>query len=117
VVRRDRVLPADPSPRAGEAYQRAPGLRCLPDNRQVVAGSEVLILSVKPQNLAAVLSEVRASLTAKHLAVSIVAGATLRQLGEGLGQDQRLIRVMPNTACLLGASASAYAPGPTATTE
>jgi pyrroline-5-carboxylate reductase len=77
----------------------------------------VLVLAVKPQNLTPLLSEIRATTAARHLVVSIVAGATLRQLADGLGQERRLVRVMPNTPCLLGASASAYAPGPTATPD
>jgi pyrroline-5-carboxylate reductase len=118
LVTPEQVLAADPLPEARDAYQKATGgLRVHADNRQVVAGSDVLLLAVKPQNLTAVLGEIRASLSARHLVVSIVAGATLRQLGDGLGPERRLVRVMPNTPCLLGASASAYAPGPTATPE
>src|SRR5262249_43716710 len=36
---------------------------------------------------------------------------------DGLGADLRLIRVMPNTPCLLGASASGYSPGDSATAD
>src|SRR5205823_356711 len=39
----------------------------------------------------------------------------LGRLADSLGKDRRLIRVMPNTPCLVGASASAFAPGETAT--
>jgi pyrroline-5-carboxylate reductase len=114
----EQILAADPLPEARDAYQQSTGgLRVLSDNRHVAAGSDLLVLAVKPQNLAALLSEIRPGLAPRHLVVSIVAGATLRQLGEGLGAERRLVRVMPNTPCLLGASASAYAPGQTATPE
>jgi pyrroline-5-carboxylate reductase len=49
--------------------------------------------------------------------VSIAAGVTLGQLAVALGADRRLIRVMPNTPCLVGASASGYAPGEAATSD
>jgi pyrroline-5-carboxylate reductase len=114
----DTLLAADPLAQAREAYQQATGgLPVLPDNRAAVARSDVVVLAIKPQNLAAVLTEIRATVTPRQLVVSIVAGATLKQLADGLGQDRRLVRVMPNTPCLLGASASAYAPGPAATAE
>jgi pyrroline-5-carboxylate reductase len=42
---------------------------------------------------------------------------TLKQLATGLGSSCRIIRVMPNTPCLVGASASGYSAGPAATSE
>src|SRR5262249_3038967 len=38
-------------------------------------------------------------------------------LAEGLGPSCRLVRVMPNTPCLVGASASGYTPGEVATAD
>jgi pyrroline-5-carboxylate reductase len=63
------------------------------------------------------LTEIRPAVGTQHLVVSIAAGITLRQLAEGLGSEQRLVRVMPNTPCLLGASASGFSPGEAATAE
>src|SRR5262249_59179232 len=85
-------------------------------NAAVLAASDLVVLAVKPQTMAAVLAEVRPHLQARQLVVSIAAGITLRQLREGLG-DCRLVRVMPNTPCLVGASASGYAPAATATAD
>src|SRR5438067_11456149 len=65
----------------------------------------------------AVLAEVLPLLGPHHLVVSIAAGITLRQLRAGLGASCRLVRVMPNTPCLVGASAAGYAPAETATAE
>jgi len=49
--------------------------------------------------------------------VSIAAGIKLSQLGAQLGDRSRLIRVMPNTPCLIGEGASGYALGASATAE
>src|SRR5262249_56370669 len=85
----DQILAADPLPEARAAYQQATGgLSVLGDNRQVVAGSDVLVLAVKPQNLAAMLSEIRATTAARHLVVSIVAGAPPRAPGPRRGHGQ-----------------------------
>jgi pyrroline-5-carboxylate reductase len=63
------------------------------------------------------LSEIRPALGSRHLIVSIAAGISLRQLADSLGSERRLVRVMPNMPCLVGASASGYAPGESATPE
>ncbi len=63
------------------------------------------------------LPEIRPAVTSEHLLVSIAAGVSLGQLVEGLGSRCRLIRVMPNTPCLVGASASAFAVGEKATPD
>ena len=113
----DRVLASDPVPQAREAFAGGRGLRATADNREVVAASDVLILAVKPQSMRGLLAEVRPVVGPRHLVVSIAAGITLRQLADGLGPDRRLVRVMPNTPCLVGASASGYAAGEAATAE
>jgi pyrroline-5-carboxylate reductase len=117
LVSADGVLASDPVPQAREAFAQQTGLRVTADNREVVAASEVLVLAVKPQSMAALLAEVRPMVAARHLLVSIAAGITLKQLAAGLGAERRLVRVMPNTPCLVGASAAAYTPGQAATDD
>lgn len=117
LMSKERTTASDPIPAAREAFVRETGVRTAADNHTVVNQSELLILAVKPQSMAGLLAEIRPNLQARHLIVSIAAGISLRQLADGLGQDRRLIRVMPNTPCLVGASASAYSPGSSATSE
>jgi pyrroline-5-carboxylate reductase len=111
------TLASDPVPAARDAFAGVTGARVTADNHEVVADSDLLVLAVKPQSMAALLAEVRPAVTARHLVVSIAAGVALKNLAEGLGPDRRLVRVMPNTPCLVGASASGYAVGPGATPE
>lgn len=113
----DRTLASDPLPAAREAFAARTQAKATADNRAVVGQSDVLVLAVKPQSMKGVLTEIRPAVTARHLVVSIAAGVTLRQLADGLGPDRRLVRVMPNTPCLLGASASGFSPGDAATAE
>jgi pyrroline-5-carboxylate reductase len=61
-----------------------------------------------------VLGDIRADFTAKHLLISIAAGVPLARLEAGLSPEARLIRVMPNTPALLGASATGFALGKSA---
>jgi pyrroline-5-carboxylate reductase len=84
-------------------------------NAEVVETSDILFLSVKPQNMAAVLAELKPLLQPRHLVISIAAGITLTTIEGGLGGNCRVIRVMPNTPCLVNASASGYSLGSSAT--
>jgi pyrroline-5-carboxylate reductase len=64
-----------------------------------------------------VLWEIRESFTPAHLLISIAAGVPLVRLENALPSGARVIRVMPNTPALVGASASAFALGKGATPE
>jgi pyrroline-5-carboxylate reductase len=116
LIRANGCRASDPLPQARQAFTSETGCPAVTDNGEVVAGSDLLVLAVKPQSMAALMEEIRPLLKTR-LVVSIAAGITLRQLAEGLGSGCRLVRVMPNTPCLLGASASAYSPGDNATAD
>jgi pyrroline-5-carboxylate reductase len=117
VAARD-VLASDPVDAARAKFERdIPGARTTTDNRAVLSESEVVILAVKPQMMAGVLEGVRDSATQRHLVISIAAGITLQRLAAALPSGTRLIRVMPNTPCLIGLGASCYARGSAATAE
>ncbi|MGE3316789.1 MAG: pyrroline-5-carboxylate reductase [Planctomycetaceae bacterium] len=81
----------------------------------VVKRSNVIFLSVKPQQMAGVLADLQPMLDPSHLVISIAAGVTLSTLAKGLGSRTRIVRVMPNTPCLVGQGASAYSLGEAAT--
>jgi pyrroline-5-carboxylate reductase len=110
-----RLAASDPVAAARAAFTKETGVTATADNLQAVEASDVVILAVKPQQAADVLREIRTALGPQHLLVSIAAGVTLRRLGEQLGDGRRLVRVMPNTPCLVAASASAFAPSSAAT--
>jgi pyrroline-5-carboxylate reductase len=116
LIRADCCRASDPSPQARQAFAAETGCAAASDNRAVVAASEIVVLAVKPQSMVSLLAEIR-PIVKDQLIVSIAAGITLRQLAAGLGASARLVRVMPNTPCLIGASASGYSPGDNATAE
>lgn len=116
VVRAEDLLGYEISPEAGEAA-RALGVTLVNSNADLARPSDVLILAVKPQSMADVASELKGHLESRHLVVSIAAGITLDRLLSLFGEGIRLVRVMPNTPCLVGAAASGFTPSPTATAE
>jgi pyrroline-5-carboxylate reductase len=92
------------------------GVRVVAGNRELVAGSDVVMLCVKPEDAGPALAEAARELDGKLL-VSIAAGITIAALQEAAGGDCRVIRVMPNTAVLVQKGASAYASGTGVTDE
>ncbi len=112
-----QISASDPLVAARTTFATETGGHVSEKNRDIVQRSDLIVLAVKPQNMPALLADIKAAVQAKHLVVSIAAGITLQQLAAGLGSDRRLVRVMPNTPCLVGASASAFAAAPTATGE
>lgn len=116
-VRADQIAGSDVVSAARSAFTHASGCAVVEDNLALVRDRDVVILAVKPQSVEAVLTEVRNELRGKHLLVSIAAGVTLSRLRQLAGHACRLVRVMPNTPCLVGAGAIGIAPGPNATEE
>ena len=123
LVRAELVTPSslvasDPSGDARAAFQRElPGARVGDDNGEVASRSDVVLLAVKPQQMTHVLAGIREQIHADALVVSIAAGVTLARLAAGLSPGQRIVRVMPNTPCLVGRGVSAYSLGPHATAD
>ena len=112
-----RTRASDPNPEIRAKFATATGAKAVASNLEVVAACDVLVLAVKPQVMPAVLAEIKPVVRPSHLFVSIAAGITLKTLADGLGTDTRLVRVMPNTPCLVGASATGFSPGPKATPD
>lgn len=111
------ISASDVYPSAAAQFAESTHAKVSPDNAGLVTASDILFLSVKPQNMAGVLTELRPLLEDRHLIVSIAAGITLATIEGGLGAGRRVIRVMPNTPCLVNESASGYALGASATPE
>jgi pyrroline-5-carboxylate reductase len=113
----DQIIASDPIAAACAAFGKEVGARTTPSNVEVVRFARVLVLAVKPDQVPGVLGEIRGEFTPEHLLVSIAAGVPISKLEAGLDAGPRVIRVMPNTPALVGASATAYALGKSARSE
>lgn len=78
---------------------------------EVVANSDIIILAVKPGQIKTVLQDTRDHWNQDKLLVSIAAGIKTANMEKELPESVRVIRVMPNTPCLVGEGASALASG------
>ncbi|NLK25918.1 MAG: pyrroline-5-carboxylate reductase [Euryarchaeota archaeon] len=93
------------------------GVTTVPDNKGVAMEAKVIVLAVKPNIIALVLDELKNLLTPEHLIISIAAGVKISFIESHLNEGVRVIRVMPNQPCLVGASASGFALGTSARKE
>jgi pyrroline-5-carboxylate reductase len=81
------------------------------DNREAVRGADVILLAVKPQNMAEVLAGLAGTIPPAALVISIAAGIATAFIEERLQPGIRVVRVMPNMPALIGEGAAALAPG------
>lgn len=105
----------DPSPAACERLSTSvPGIRFAPSPAEAAAGAALVFLAVKPQQAATAARGCAPAVGETATVVSIVAGIPLSTLAGWFGMP-RIVRVMPNTPCLVGKGVSvvAHAPGVT----
>ncbi|MBM4054335.1 MAG: pyrroline-5-carboxylate reductase [Planctomycetes bacterium] len=91
------------------------GIQTTQNNHDVTAFADIIILAVKPQILGEALNDMKKDIMPRHLVISIAAGIPLRYIESKLQENVRIIRVMPNTPCLIASSATAFALGKHAT--
>lgn len=113
----NQILASDPVEAARTTFSNETGARSYSSNIDLVRVAQVVFLAVKPDQANAVLTEIRPELKRRHLLVSVVAGLSSARIEAVVGEQVRVIRVMPNTPVLVRASATAYAPGTAATPQ
>lgn len=112
-----QIVASDVLAAARDQFSAQTGAATVDSNIDVALSADVLVLAVKPQQFREVLAELAPYVEPRHLVVSIAAGMPLAVMAQALGIDRRLVRVMPNTPCLVGESASAFCLGGTASAE
>ncbi|HUG89721.1 MAG TPA: pyrroline-5-carboxylate reductase [Planctomycetaceae bacterium] len=113
----DSIVACDVDPDARRRFADGTGAESVASPDDVWSRSDVVILAVKPQQMRDVLADAKPHHAPRHLVVSIAAGVPLEAMTAALGPDARLVRVMPNTPCLVGAGAAAFALGGSATAD
>ena len=105
LLRADEITLYDPSPAARERLtSRVPGLLWAATAREAAEAAGIVWLAVKPQQAAAAAGAIKGAMAGRTL-VSIVAGLATASLASLAGTPQ-VIRVMPNTPCLVGRGVS-----------
>jgi len=84
------------------------------DNQQAVEAADVVVLSVKPQVMPAVLQELRGLIFPEALVLSIVAGVNVATIASGL-EHGAVVRAMPNTPAQIGQGMTVWTASPDTT--
>mgnify|MGYP002747549123 CR=1 FL=1 len=90
------------------------------DNETIAQTCDYIFLGVKPQMMADLLARLQPILSRRQedfVLVSMAAGLTLQRLREMAGLSCPILRIMPNTACAVGAGLTLYVPSPEVTEE
>ncbi len=105
--------------RAEKAAQleQAHGIVTTLDNLAAAREAEVIVLSVKPQALDKLLTQIAPAIDHTKLVISVAAGVPIAAIERRLGAGARIVRTMPNTPSLVGLGATALSAGEHATPE
>jgi pyrroline-5-carboxylate reductase len=95
----------------------AHGVAATLSNPEAASRAAVLVLTVKPQDMEALLSQIREHVTINHLVVSFAAGIRTSFVEKRLPDDVPVVRVMSNVAVLVDEAMTVVAPGAQATDE
>lgn len=86
-----------------------------PDANALMAGdADLIVLGVKPYQIADVLQELRGEIGKNAVVISMAAGIQLKTMAAILDENPNLIRTMPNTPALVGRGVTGLAPSSTA---
>ena len=115
LVKKENVMASDVSDALRQAVAQELGIKATADNRELCDFADILILAVKPQVVEPVAREIGKNLGHAKLLVSVAAGVPLARIETHLEPGARVVRVMPNIPCVVGAGASGFAAGAHAT--
>ena len=94
------IIVSEPREERRQYLEKTYSITTTASNKEVVSSCGIIILAIKPQNMAVVLDEISADVTDEKTVVSIAAGIKLSFLQSKLN-TKKLIRVMPNTPALI----------------
>ncbi len=116
LLARANILASDPVEAARRNFEAITKAPTTADNRELLRFADILVVAVKPQVLGDIFAPIVDELKPTTLVISIAAGVNIEKIASQLPGNP-IIRVMPNTPCLVSESASGIAGGPTASAD
>ncbi len=101
IVTADHIIAADPWEARLKYLHERHGVNTTGDNAYAAEEGQVIVFSIKPQNLDEVMPTIRGHLRRQDLVLSIIAGVPIRKLANGVAHAS-VVRAMPNTPAQIG---------------
>jgi pyrroline-5-carboxylate reductase len=111
LAKSEAIIVGDVAQARREHLAQKYGVAAASDNLGAVAKGDVVILAIKPQNLLEVMKELGGQLKANQVVISIIAGAKIKTLSQGL-KHEAIVRAMPNTPAQIGEGMSVWTATP-----
>ncbi len=102
LVGKENVTYSTPFPEEMESVREKTGIEFSKDTMTLVEDSENVVICVKPQMLPEVFRDFERVAMKNKTVISIAAGVTCASIYEGIRQDVRIARIMPNTPAMVG---------------
>lgn len=106
----DDVVITEKREERAEELRTKYGVRVL-DNVEAAKGADILLLVVKPQDMAGVLAEIGPSMRPGSTLMSLAAGIRIETIEAAVADGVAVIRAMPNTPALVGEGMFGISPG------
>lgn len=106
---------SEPDPSRRSKLLQKYKIRAAASNEDLCRSVSVVLLAVKPQQMNAVLDDIRLTLTPRHLILSIAAGLDTSYFRKRLPRGVRVIRIMPNMCSMIGQGAAGLFAAPKTT--
>jgi pyrroline-5-carboxylate reductase len=116
LVEPQAIMAAGPRAERGEVLRQKYGVGVTLDNKAPLAQAAVVVLSVKPQMLPTIMHELKGQIDPKALVLSIIAGAKLEVIAQGL-LHSGVVRSMPNTPAMVGEAITVWTASSEVTVE
>jgi len=107
----ERISVGEAVPAARETLARELGLQATADNLTAVEHAQVVVLAIKPQDIAAALQPLQPVLQRNRpLVLSVAAGVRVAALQAACGPGVPVVRAMPNTPAAIGRGMTVMTP-------
>ncbi|MBR5731898.1 MAG: NAD(P)-binding domain-containing protein, partial [Lachnospiraceae bacterium] len=102
LVGKENVTFSTPFAEENEKVKARSGIGYSSDTAELAKESENIVICVKPQMIDKVFEDLKKADIAGKTVISIAAGVTCERLHNGIAQEVRIVRIMPNTPAMVG---------------